>query len=300
MALDAVGPSRSLLTLDHVNLHGMNDSRIPGDSADSVTLDALWLAHRKLEQETENSVRISERNIGIVHTGRQNRALFVFAKLILHNMSVLSIAAKYLCDHAGRGLLDHFSIGTLGRASIDACLMTLYISTDGLSRDSWNLRRNVLYLHDLTTRKRFLSALCKVTDSDDPAFFESYPSAKAKIIENIERLAQKLEYSDDVIADLKKGQRVFIDGARGAVREAGLDVDLFDFQYSYLSAHVHSHPVSFMRGDEHNIKFEGASRFQINFVTLVLDSVFAYTNATNLRMDAFTIDEKSDHLGHIE
>jgi predicted NBD/HSP70 family sugar kinase len=91
------------------------------------------------------------------------------------------------------------------------------------------------------------------TKNKDQLFFESYPRQKASLAEKIRRFAKPLGLAQDAIADLTNGQKVFVDGARGAAREAGLDMNYFEFSQSYLSAFVHSHPVSFMRAEEHKI-----------------------------------------------
>lgn len=260
----------------------------------------LKLAIRKLDREMKRSVGISERNIGLIHTGRQRRALFIFSKLILHNLSMMNIVDDFLQCEIGTGLLDHFSVGALGRTSIDAALMTMYIAAEGLTSDSWNLRRHILYLHDLYNRRRFLKSLGKAAQTEDREFLDSYQTVKDDLLQKIDHFANELGYEAEKIDAFKAGQNVFVEGMRGAAREAGWDVQYFDFNQSYLSAHVHSHPVSFMRADEHGIKFDGASDFQIGFAELVVDTVRTYTKSTNNRMDAFSDVESGDPLGHIE
>jgi len=215
----------------------------------------------RLEKATVAAIVVSERNIGVHHTGRQNRALFLFMKLIAHDMSMLAIVDHYRKSSKGSALLDHFSIASLARTIVDASLMTMYISHPSLTRDEWNLRRYVLYLHDLTNRKRILMGSKK----NDEAFFRSYPGQKAARIEKIRRFSKSLRLDDAATTELTKGQKVFVDGARGAAREAGWDINEFDYVQSYLSAFVHSYPISFMRADEHQISFSDPSDFQINF-----------------------------------
>ncbi len=77
---------------------------------------------------TRRAVVISESNLGQLRTGRQRRALMVFAKLIAHNMVIGLCVDKFFQAPADAAHFDHYSIAALGRASIDACLMTQYIS----------------------------------------------------------------------------------------------------------------------------------------------------------------------------
>jgi hypothetical protein len=211
----------------------------------SALFQEALVAHEKV---TSAAVSISEANIGVHHTGRQNRTLFVFAKLIAHNMSIMACIGKCLDAPEGNAILDHFSVGALGRIAIDAGLMTMYLSEPSLTLSGWNLRRHVLYLHDLPNRKRFLEA----------------PSP------------------------------------RGAVREAKWEVAKFEFHQAYLSAHVHSHPVSFMLAEDHKISFSNPSKFQIGFCAYVLNACTEYLEDVNSRVISFSNPDIGDPLGQAD
>jgi hypothetical protein len=260
------------------------------------------LAHTlaSFDKSIQSAVLISESRIGIDHTGRQNKALFVFAKLIAHCLSIKLVLDSYQSAPDGVGLLDHSSIATLGRAATDASLMTMYISKPELKQDEWVLRRTVLYLHELFNRKRFLEATMPEADRKKLPFFGTYEAQKIKVRGQIETLAKKLFFSASVIEELLKGQTVFIGGARGAAREATWDVDNFEFQQSYLSNWVHSHPVSFLRADEQKISFSHPSEYQLNFCILVLEITARYLDGASSRMKTFTGSIKADPIGKLD
>jgi hypothetical protein len=244
------------------------------------------------------AVSVSEAHDGFVYTGRQRRVLFVFAKLVAHCMSILLLVDRYHQSPVGHALLDHASIATLGRASIDTALMTMYLSEPSLTADEWNLRRHILYLHDLTNRKRFLlpmQALGK-TSSELP-FFENYDQMKSNLREEVQRLSQLLQYSAARATELSSGQKVFIEGSRGAAREAGWDPDQFEFNQVYLSNWVHAHPVSFMRADETDISFSHPSEFQMGFSALVLGMVELCLRDVTDRVRTFTATMEADPVG---
>jgi len=259
----------------------------------------------RLEKETTALVSLSEERIGVVHTGRQNRALFTFAKLIAHCMSMLVIIDRYRGSQKGASLLDHFSLATLARAAIDASLMTMYISHPTLSQSDWNLRRHVLFLHDLTNRKRFLTSLAAAEkehgrDQPAPPFFENYKEVKADLQQKITSYAKALRFQPIQIAELVKGHVVYVNGSRGAVREADWSVNEYDFNQSYLSSFVHSHPTSFINAQKHQISFQDPSAYQINLCSVVCDFIAAYGEDVRLRMAVFTGSEDRDPLGHID
>ena len=246
------------------------------------------------------SVAISANAIGINHTGRQNRALFIFAKLIAHCMAISALMEKHNYAPQGAKLLDHFSIAALGRTVIDASLMVMYISEPKLTRAEWDLRRQILFLHDLSNRNRFLKSVAKIKTENDSDFLQSYDVVKPKIIEKIQSLSIGLGHSYTEIEEFCSGQRVYVQGAQGAAREAGWNVDLFAFMQSYLSNWVHSHPVSFMRADEHKISFSNPSEYQKGQVCLVLDVCTECLNDTNARMAKFSGNISKDPVGQLD
>lgn len=248
----------------------------------------------------ENCILVSESRIGLFHTGRQRRALFVFAKLISHAISMGNIYENYAAGSAGFRLLDHFSLAVLCRSIIDAALVTKYIANSKDSKEKWNLKRHVIYLHDLLNRRRFLMSIEKSSGQSDVAFLSSYEGVKRDLRKKISILADELGYSGDDKRKLTSGQLVFVDGARGAAREAGWDVDLFDFHQSYLSNWVHSHPVSFLRADEHGISFDEPSQYQRDFSAMIFEIASGYMGDVRSCLDLFTENFSSDPLGQVD
>jgi len=260
----------------------------------------MLVALDTLDAAIQEAVSTSDGAIGVVHTGRQNRALFVFAKLVAHCMSVMAIIEKYRGASKGSALLDHFSITTLGRAIIDAALMTKYITEPSLTADEWDLRRQILFLHDLTTRKRFLTAIELAGQPRDTGFFENYDIVKEGLKAKIQDLAVRLGYDPGQTKELISGQRVFVGGSRGAAREAGWHVQEFEFHQSYLSNWVHSYPVSFMRADEQGISFSDPSEYQFSLCQMVLETSATYLNDADARMRIFTGSTEADPVGPFE
>lgn len=260
----------------------------------------FWLTYEQFGSCVEDAVRFSETRMGVYHTGRQNRALTTYTKAITHCISMVAIIRAFERSSRGTRLLDHFSIGALGRVVLDAMLMTMYISELSLTRDQWDLRRHLLFLHDLNNRKRFMSHLKPSGGSVDTKFINSYPSAKARIIAKIKKIGKELEYPNAEIDKFTQGQLVFTGGVQGAVREAGWNVPLYAFYQTYLSNQIHSHPVSFLRAEEHDISFQEPSPFQLDFVKTVFDAIIPYLEETINRMKKFTGSASYDPVGQLD
>lgn len=244
---------------------------------------------------------ISGGRIGVVHTGRQNRVLMSYAKTITHCMSLQALSSKPQTMPEGNRLLDHFSVAALARCIVDSGIMTLYLSEPSLTLPQWDLRRHILFLHDLTNRKRFLTSLVKAQGGGPkPPFFENYDEIKRGLLSVIDSRCNELNIAPERRDEFKKGQTVFLDGVRGAVREAGIDVNTFDFLHSYFSNHVHSHPVSLLRADEQRISFESPSPFQLGLCATALGAATDYLTAVNERVEAFTGEMSRDPVGPLE
>jgi hypothetical protein len=97
------------------------------DQTERATGAALLSLTDAFEIAIRDAITISESRIGVDHTGRQNIALFVFAKLIAHCMSMDRILSNCRRVLETGGLLDHFSLAALGRTALDASVMTMYI-----------------------------------------------------------------------------------------------------------------------------------------------------------------------------
>lgn len=247
----------------------------------------------------ERAVDTSESRLGITHTGRQNRVLTAYAKTIAHAMSIQLLYGNSVQEETEPGFLDHFSIGVLTRTLIDASIMTLYLSEPSLSEAEWDLRRHILFLHDASNRKRFLKAMHehvgKNLSADD---LDTHRKNKDGVIQIIMKRGEELGLSRGRLEELSKGHLVFIEGIRGAVREAGIDVKGFEFLYTYFSNHVHSHPVSLLRNE--NFSFDAPTDFQLGFCALCLETATNYLEAATSRVDLFTGDMARDPNGHLE
>ncbi|MEO0893343.1 MAG: hypothetical protein AAFY35_12165 [Pseudomonadota bacterium] len=261
--------------------------------------NCLGEAITAFEKATEHAVALSESRLGVVHTGRQNRVLMAYAKTIAHAMSIQLLYRNSVKQKPEFGLLDHFSIATLTRTVVDASIMTLYLSEPSLSEAEWDLRRQVLFLHDASNRKRFLKAMHRHAGTTFSAEeFDAHRQNKDQVLALIAQRGKELGLDESRIDELSKGQLVFMEGVRGAVREAGLDTNEFDFIHVYLSNHVHSHPLSLLR--QENVSFEAPTDFQMGFCGFCLEAATVYLENVNSRVECFTGDIARDPNGDID
>jgi hypothetical protein len=227
-------------------------------------------SYHALEDAKLEIQRTVNAGVGTPLSGRQLRVSYLLLKLLAHIDSLLNIIQnhfQYRIDQAKRFKwrrtrfypFDHHSICSLGRVCFDAALMLHYLSEPSLNIAAWNLRRKVLYLHDISNRHRFLKFAKKLTKGSLPEKIDDKWIIDGLVADILMHLSELGRATDPTFTS---GQMVYVDGVRGAVREAGWDVNEFEFQQAYLSNFVHTHPVSYMRATEHAIDFEKPSAAQ--------------------------------------
>lgn len=252
-------------------------------------------AKDNLRKSLTAAVAISGDRMTSENTTRQNLALMAFAKTITHTMSIELICINDPSVPSGDRFLDHFSIAALTRCVIDSTIMTLYQSEPSLSHAEWDLRLHVLLLHDLSNRKRFLTIMGKM-DGAEVEDLALYHALKAQFIDVITCRANELGLTQEEQEKCVDGQLVYLKGIRGAVREANLDFNRYEFLHVYLSNFIHAHPVSLGRSKSHAISFQKPSEFQFALCGTCLDAVCEYLDAATARMEIFTGEVGKDPL----
>jgi hypothetical protein len=196
-------------------------------------------------------------------------ATWVFTRLCVAGVGLSTLANfKQRTTQFKLYTLDHNTIAALARNIIEATLMMHYLTEEGISVREWDLRRTVLYLHDATTRYRMF----KDTKKEDAAGFKLQIAKLRREISEHERFAA---LSPEDQKKLLSGQTLFVEGLRSVARKGGWNIKEFDFVYAYLSSHIHSAPVSFIRTETHGIDFVEPSDHQFGL------SAFGLEQATN-------------------
>ncbi len=96
---------------------------------------------------------------------------------------------------------------------------------------------------------------------------------------------------------LLSGQEFHVGGLRALVRQTGFGVEQYEHISAYLSAFVHSAPVSFYRHLEHKIDFKNISGAQFALCTTVLLHVGAMIELVNERLTTVFSDALADISG---
>ena len=260
---------------------------------------AQFLAsYHSLEDAKFEMIQTVNAGIGKPLSGRQFRVSYLRLKLLAHIDSLLNIIQnhfQYRIDQSRRFKwrktrfypFDHYSICSLGRVCFDAALMLHYVSEPSLNLTEWNLRRKILYLHDISNRHRFLKFGNKLVKDNLGEKVDDQWIVDGLIADILMHLR---DLNLDPDPNYTSGQMVYVKGVRGAVREAGWDVNEYEFQQAYLSNFVHTHPVSYMRASEHAIDFEEPSPAQFAAALVAVLTAINAATSSNQRCQRFLVE----------
>lgn len=219
----------------------------------------------------------------------------IFVRVIQNCNSITTLISSTDRHQSQFGKLDHFSVASIARTGIEACLMIMYLTKLNLSEDELWLRKWILDLHDLTNRHRMFKHMSKVSDSaglesvlDSSSGLKEYELARSYITGKIVSSKIFLKLDKESRDRILSGQAVFINGLRGAVRESRIDVSLYDYVTSYLSAFVHSHPISFHRYVEKRYEQNNFDEYQRFLCAFSLENLGLFLREATQRMNSAT------------
>jgi hypothetical protein len=165
-----------------------------------------------------------------------------FAFKMLKKICLMAYSAgKLLEDCEGKPMyyIDHSSIGVLSRTIIETSIMFWYLSED-VSADEREFRFAVMNLHDTTSRVRLFKGL-------NPEEAEKQRANRDLCKKFLSELSLFQKRTEEDRERILGGQILYVNGMRSILRQMNYDADYYDGMYNYLSAQVHSHPVSYFR-----------------------------------------------------
>ena len=141
--------------------------------------------------------------------------------------------------------LDHSSIAVLCRAIIETSIMYWYLMED-VSEDEWEFRLHVMKIHDAASRVRLLKQMISDAADNQRVALQALREKLAAMPLFKKRTAQQQQ-------KMLGGELIYVNGLRSVVKSMNFDEEYFDSVYNYLSAYVHSTPLSYFRdGDYHD------------------------------------------------
>lgn len=222
-----------------------------------------------------NSVSMAQTGLPTTRAGELGS--MVFAKCCAHARSIGAIALH-------SSMFDHHAIMTLARMIVEATTMLGYLN-EPATTEEWALRHTVLRMHDTTTRIGLLRSF----NSETSDLRTGLKELQAELEEMTLFKALPTERQQRLLT----GQEMYVTGMRSvAVRAVGWDEDQFASVYTYLSAHTHTAPVSFMRMRDHSIDYMNPSQTQFEILAIAMEAAIACVRRSML----WQIDRVPDQI----
>lgn len=218
--------------------------------------------HEPVREQPEELVKLGilPNEVSMTLKGRRTTrmgrlASMVFAKCCAHAASIVTLAQL-------SPMFDHHAMMALARMVVEGSTMIAYL-LDPVAEEEEDFRHLLLELHDTVNRLHLVSALDG--EADD------LREGRKQLVAQLQAHSGFGKVPERRRERLMTGEEMFVVGMRAvAVKMMGWDERRFGGTYSYLSAHAHSSPVSFMRMEEHGIDYLKPSIKQIELPAFAL------------------------------
>ena len=178
---------------------------------------------------------ISSKVVGVPTTLSHSFATAMIGKICVTAMSVQGLFR----GHEARRLpfLDHSSIAILCRTIIESSIMYWYFTENG-SEEEWAFRFQVMKVHDSASRVRLFKGL--MSDEAD-----KQRSILKTLRDELKEMRLFKQRPEPQRVKMRAGEQIYVNGMRSVVGSMNFDERYFDGVYNYLSAQVHSTPISY-------------------------------------------------------
>lgn len=195
-------------------------------------------------------------------------ASMVYASMCAHARSVGAIATS--------SMFDHSAILALSRMLVDGLTMYAYLR-ESVEDAVWTLRYNVMELHDVTARIKFVRAW------QGRVAYEDLRKMCESLKEQIKASVVFQGLGEERKKKLLTGEEIFVGGMRKAARVAGWSEEKFISIYNDFSAHIHSAPMSYWRMRWHRIDYLAPGPMQFASAAMAIEVAVACLRRVTVR-----------------
>lgn len=180
---------------------------------------------------------ISSKIVGLAMSVGHSLGTAILGKICVTAMSAQDLFRGH---EAGRlPFMDHSSIAVLSRTIINSSIMYWYL-TEEVSEEEWSFRYKVMQIHDIAARVRLFKGII----SEEADKLRATLKTLRDELKEMPPFKKKREEERD---KLRGGQQLYVNGMRSVLASMNFDERYYDGVYNYLSAYVHSMPLSYFR-----------------------------------------------------
>jgi hypothetical protein len=180
-------------------------------------------------------------------TGRPMSLSHSLASGMLGKICITAMSTQALYrGHEDKRLpfLDHSSVAVLCRTIIETSIMYWYLMEE-VSEEEWEFRVHVMKIHDTASRVRLFKRMNADVANNQRAALQALRDRLAAMQLFQKRSAQQQQ-------KMLGGELIYVNGMRSVVESMNFDEEYFDSVYNYLSAYVHSTPLSYFRDSDYH------------------------------------------------
>lgn len=199
-------------------------------------------------------------------TNKHYWASILFTRLCGSSVSLLLLLPRSPRVKADFDNWDFSAVAALGRQILECYLTFFYLCIDATTEDEWNTRWNVFNLHDCTSRIKMFGC------------FGSKPEEVKEFIERADELKTRLKLNSYFLSLEERKQKEILKGSSAylltqdeIITKMGGDTMNFRGIYRFLSAHVHSLPLSFYRIGDQNRGRGLENQIEKNYICFTLE-----------------------------
>jgi len=190
-------------------------------------------------------------------------ATWIFARSCATGHSISRLLNPVSSDYGTT--IDHASIASLARNTIEAFIVITYFTESGVSDEEWACRGLILDMHDCASRVRLFKGLKAEKQYNETK--EALEWLREKLKEN----SYFKKFPSETQGKAPTGSVFYIRGFRTAAEKAGWNKEQFDAVHTYLSLPAHSAPMSFYRMDERKIDNKAIAPYQYFYSGFALE-----------------------------
>lgn len=143
---------------------------------------------------------------------------------------------------------DFPSVAAVTRAIVEARLTFYYLAIEKIPRDEWEVRWNVLNLHDCERRIRLFTNSDNIEEAN--AFKEVKLELQDRLNNNSHFLKMRDAMSEKQANAMLTGRDAYLESFGVIAEKCGIEKKKFDWIYMLLSNQVHVLPMSYYRTGE--------------------------------------------------
>lgn len=211
----------------------------------------------KLKKCCDKCIATSQSFKGIPSpTGSHYYASVLFTILCVRSKSLIQLLPQRKSDN-----WDQAGVACLLRSILDARLCFFYLGIDTVCSDEWEVRWNVMNLHDCSRRKKLFG------DDNDPRWNEQIEEIKQRLNGNafFNKMPPKQQ------TRFLSGRENFIYSLEDISEKAGMNKEDFNWLYRLLSNQSHVYPLSFYRAGDTNRGAGVYSTIELKYLKLYID-----------------------------